>query len=386
MASVTPDGKGQWIIRAYLGHARGADGKRRPVQRRRRIEARTKSIALREAQAWEAKLRADGRALSAYQAKDRSVAAAARAWLATIDPATRPKTHAEATRIVDRVILPVLGHVNAGQVSVADVEALWRWMADQGKSPRTVKAAADTLSQVFKVAVRYGWASSNPVRDAWRETYSAPQVTPPSRDDVVAVLRAAPPVDQRLFVVAAGTGMRRGELAGMRLSRLRPGRMVVDAAVSDVVDADGRPIVKDTKTHQVRTVALSPAVEQAVRLQVQHVADRARLHGVELVDDPFLWSLAASCGIPPRPNYLTKQFQRACRDAGVKGTTLHDLRHFFATQSLAEGHAIPTVSGALGHRDSATTLKIYAHADEAAMSALPGWVDEALRLTPELEA
>jgi integrase len=70
----------------------------------------------------------------------------------------------------------------------------------------------------------------------------------------------------------------------------------------------------------------------------------------------------------------------------VKGVRLHDLRHFFATQSLAEGHAVTTVSGALGHRDSATTLKIYAHPDEVAMSSLPGWVDQALGLTPELGA
>jgi integrase len=198
----------------------------------------------------------------------------------------------------------------------------------------------------------------------------------------VAVLSAAGPENARLFVVAAGTGLRRGELAAMRVSRLRAGRLHVVEAVSDVLDPDGGLIVKDTKTHAARWVALSPAVERAIAVQREHLADRARARRMALCDDPFVWSPHPEALTPPRPDHLSKAFAKARKAAGVKGVRLHDLRHFFATQQLADGHAITTVSGALGHRDSATTLRIYAHPDEAAMDAMAGGVDRWLGLGP----
>ncbi len=51
--------------------------------------------------------------------------------------------------------------------------------------------------------------------------------------------------------------------------------------------------------------------------------------------------------------------------AGLPGVRLHDLRHFVATRMLAAGVPVPTVSGRLGHANSATTLNVYSHFLEA---------------------
>jgi integrase len=205
---------------------------------------------------------------------------------------------------------------------------------------------------------------------------------------MLAILAASNGQNQRALIVAAGTGLRRGELAAMRVSKLRAGRLIVDSAVSSVEDPgnDWLPIVKDTKTHAARAVPLSPAVERAIAVQLEFLARRSKRVALPLDEDPWIWSPHPRAATPPAPQIFSNAFRRAMQRAGLKGYSLHDLRHFFATQSLAEGHAITTVSGALGHRDSATTLKIYAHPDEVAMSSLPGWVDQALGLTPELEA
>jgi integrase len=381
MASLRQLSPGRWKATVSLGRV---DGRER--QKSWTFDARTPTIAKRLAAAWEERLLADGRALYGAADKDHTVQAAGEAWLATIDRSTRPKYHAESRRILERDVYPVLGARPCDRVTVADVERLWRYRHEDGTSEATLRATAQALSQVFKVAVRLGWTSANPVKDAYRPVYRPPQVQPPSRAEVVAVLQAAGPEDARLFVVAAGTGLRRGELAAMRVSRLRAGRLHVAEAVSDVLDGDGEIIVKDTKTHAARWVALSPAVERAIAAQLEHLASRARKIGLPLAEDPFVWSPHPAGLTPPRPDRLSKAFAKARQAAGVKGVRLHDLRHFFATQSLAEGHAVTTVSGALGHRDSATTLKIYAHPDEVAMGALPGWVDRALGLAPELEA
>ena len=65
---------------------------------------------------------------------------------------------------------------------------------------------------------------------------------------------------------------------------------------------------------------------------------------------------------PWKPNWVTKEFIRLRRDAGIPHCRLHDLRHFMATEMLAAGVAIPIVAARLSHARASTTLNVYAHA------------------------
>ena len=56
--------------------------------------------------------------------------------------------------------------------------------------------------------------------------------------------------------------------------------------------------------------------------------------------------------------------RRAAREIGRPRLTFHDLRHTHASLLLAAGEPITNVSARLGHRNAATTLRIYAHALE----------------------
>ena len=70
---------------------------------------------------------------------------------------------------------------------------------------------------------------------------------------------------------------------------------------------------------------------------------------------------------------------RICARLGVSGVRLHDLRHAHATQLLAAGVPIRTVSGRLGHANASTTLNVYAHwveeSDDAAADTMSRLVD-----------
>ena len=65
------------------------------------------------------------------------------------------------------------------------------------------------------------------------------------------------------------------------------------------------------------------------------------------------------------PDTVAGGFRRICDRIGLGGVRLHDLRHLHATQLLAAGVPVRTVSGRLGHADAATTLNVYAHFREA---------------------
>ena len=77
--------------------------------------------------------------------------------------------------------------------------------------------------------------------------------------------------------------------------------------------------------------------------------------------DAFVFSAAPDGSAPLHPDTVTSGFQRLCRRLGLNGVRLHDLRHLHATQLLAAGVPVRTVSGRLGHANAATTLNVYAH-------------------------
>ena len=76
---------------------------------------------------------------------------------------------------------------------------------------------------------------------------------------------------------------------------------------------------------------------------------------------------------------MTRAFRRLSDGLDITDVRLHDLRHFAATQLLAAGVPVKTVSARLGHANASTTLNIYAHqlesADDEAARVLAGLLD-----------
>src|SRR5262249_14291849 len=105
----------------------------------------------------------------------------------------------------------------------------------------------------------------------------------------------------------------------------------------------------------------------------------ARACGTELRRDAYVFSRDPEGLDPWRPGYVTLAFSRLRDELGLTGVRLHDLRHFNATNLLANGTDVRTVSGRLGHADASTTLNIYAHfmqrADREAAALVGGLLD-----------
>jgi len=202
----------------------------------------------------------------------------------------------------------------------------------------------------------------------------------PSADDVVRVLAAADERDPdfgcflRLAVV---TGARRGELCALRWRDLDSGTVHIARAV--VGSRTDSLVEKDTKTHATRRIALDSVTLEALDAHRDRCSERATSCDATLDPSAFLFSGSADGAIPWRPGRVTLAFVRLCEELKIDGVRLHDLRHFAATQLLAVGVPVKTVSGRLGHADAATTLNVYAHflesSDEEAANALANILD-----------
>ena len=165
--------------------------------------------------------------------------------------------------------------------------------------------------------------------------------------------------------LAAFTGMRRGEVCGLRWADVDLDAGVVTVrqtrtSSADLVVGTGtHVVVGEPKTGHGRRVDLDPATVTVLKgWRRQQAEDRLALGG-SWPDHGLVFTDAG--GQPPHPDTVSGSFDRVVAGAPVPRITLHGLRHTHATILLAAGTPVKVVSERLGHRDVTTTLNYYGH-------------------------
>jgi integrase len=248
-------------------------------------------------------------------------------------------------------------------MTVADVRVptLARLWAETDLSPHLAARLHDMLAAAWKHAVAAGWIGSSPFAVIRPPAPPRSPIRTPTADQVRRVIAAAPvPWQAVAFTVAATTGMRRGEIAGLRWADvdLDRGELVVQRSIAYTPKAG--VIAKGTKTDTARTIALDPATTAALARQRAAAETLAAMLGIAVRPEHHVFHADGDPTRPVRPDNVTQAWQRACTKAGVEGVRFHDLRHFTATQLLGAGVDVRTVSGRLGHARVSTTLDRYA--------------------------
>jgi integrase len=236
------------------------------------------------------------------------------------------------------------------------MDRLYATLQERGCSAHKIAKCHRVLSAAFNRAVKYGWMPDNPCRLANRPSIEEKEVDPPTSADVRAIIKSSRAVNEDLgdyFTLAAATGVRRGEGVALKWSDLRGGRLTVHRSI---IEVDGKLIERSTKTGSKghRTISLDPGTVTLL--------DGLHRRQLRAADDQLLpapvYLFSHDAGVTPwRPAYITTAFARL---AGPR-FSVHDLRHFHATQLLGAGVPVPTVSKRLGHTSPAVTLRVYAH-------------------------
>lgn len=300
-------------------------------------------------------------------------------WLAHLDTiGRRPSTTYGYRNIIERTLRPALGPVRIDRLTTLDLDRLYAALKARGQAPATIRQAHAIIRAALHQAQRWGLVRDNVAELASPPPIGQRDLTPPSAEDVVALMAVAydlDPVFGLAVHLAAATGARRGEVCGVRWSDvdLDEGAVVIRRNISTV---QGRPIIEGpTKTRSTRRVLLDEGTVAALKARRAEVAHHP--------DTAFVVSTVRHGVTPMRPDHVTKLWKRACETAKVDGVRFHDLRHAHATELLAQGTDIAVVARRLGHATSHTTHSVYAHALERGDRAAARIAGEVLKTKPK---
>ncbi len=364
--------KGVWELRVSTGKD-AVTGKYGQVSKRFHGSARDADTALRDLIEKQAP-RTDGVGATFGQLLDQWLEECERLDLS---PTTLRSYRAE----VKKTIRPRLGKVPISRLSAKHLDDLYGSMKDAGSSPKTIRNHHAAISAALHQAVRWGWVRTNVAEMAKPPRVSQRRIHAPSVDVVRQVIEAAEERDPRLsplLMLAALTGMRRGELCALRWSDVDLSMGTIDVERSLVV-VPGGLAEKGTKTDRSRHVALDEVGVAVLIAHRERVTAWAEQAGVGVRPDAFVFSPFLEAATPFRPDNVTSFFIRVRDSVGAPTVRLHDLRHFTATQLIGAGVDVRTVAGRLGHSDPSLTLRVYSHLIEERDRAAAAIMGQVLR-------
>ena len=124
-----------------------------------------------------------------------------------------------------------------------------------------------------------------------------------------------------------------------------------------------------TKTESSnRTMPMTNRAREILQLQRERQEHNRQFLGSSYIDSDYVCTF--DNGKEITPNYLSRSFHKAIINSGLPQVRLHDLRHSSASNLLSQGFSVVQVADWLGHSESTTTLKFYAHADKSSKMAI----------------
>jgi integrase len=270
----------------------------------------------------------------------------------------RSATIEQYERIVRLYLKPGLGRHLVKDLNAARIQAHYGQLQADGVGARTIEIVHTVLHGCLKYAHRLGLVTQN-----WAELVESPrpekrEMKVWSESQVSAFLASVP--DQPIWRVAFATGMRRGELIGLRWEDFdsATGALMVRRQIYEPAGGGWR--FQEPKTERGRRVIrIGPGIVEALRYQYYETLPLERAISGDRWEENDLIFPSANGG-PIRGYTLSKRFKDLVLESGLPEIRLHDIRHTAASIMLLHGEPAVRVAAILG-QSVAVLLDTYAH-------------------------
>ena len=261
-------------------------------------------------------------------------------WLPMTEPRVKPTTFHSYRRNLELHVLPTLGHRPLQQLTPPMLTALYGRLAQNGDerkglSAKTISYIHSTLHKVLADAVDAGLLGKNaaagakPPRPARRATGEINAWEP---DELARFLTNVHGTRlDAIWRLSAMTGMRRGEILGLRWQDVDLDRSRL--SVRQALVAVGYDVIRSTpKSHSARVIDLDAETVAQLRAHRARQDEERSEWGTDYEDQDLV--VAKENGKPIHPHTFSQSFERLVEKAGLRTIRLHDLRHTHATLAL----------------------------------------------------
>jgi integrase len=290
-------------------------------------------------------------------------------WIRGLGATRRASTVASYETLLRVHVIPQIGGMKLQAIRTAHLRKLQADLLTSGRrdgkglSPRSVAYVMTVLGMALGDAMTTdGLLARNPARGLPRpKNEKRRDARPPWSPAEAAKFLDATNEDRirALWHVALTTGMRRGELLGLRWTDvdLDAGRLLV---ARSLVKAGNEVQISDPKTEKsTRTIALDPRTVQVLRDHHKRQAEERLAWGPAYRSEDLVF--AREKGDPFHPDGLSGMFEAAVKRAGLPRIRFHDLRHVSAALAIRAGVHAKVLSERLGHSSIAITMDVYGH-------------------------
>lgn len=280
-------------------------------------------------------------------------------WLPAVEGTLRPLSATTYEQVIRLRIIPSIGHLRLQALSGGHLNGLYRELDHAGLSVSTCRITHAVLHRALRDAVRWGRLARNP----------ADMADPPARGSSRASSWTAGELSRflesvredslyALWRLAATTGMRRGELAGLTWRTLDLERARLSVEQQLIPTRGGATFGAPKSARSRRTIALDPETVAALRAHRETQLLERDFAGDAYGDRDLVF--ADALGGATHPQRLTESFTRHRKACGIATGSLHTLRHTAATLALTAGVPVHIVAARLGD-EAKTVLSTYAH-------------------------
>ena len=315
-------------------------------------------------------------------------------WLASYaKPTVGERTHERYESIVRQHLIPGLGRHKLTKLRPLHIQAYYAEALDHGrvirerKTKRTHSKASEkpvevarslsaqtvthhhrVLREALRQAVRWQMLAVNPADAVRPPRAERKEIEALDENGAAELLKSLEGSRQYVpALLAVGTGLRRGELLGLRWQDvdLKAGKLAVR---QNLQQTNTGLLFKSPKTSKgQRSISLMPSTITALRRHKRAQAELRLEQGPAYRDYDLV--LCEDDGSPWSPNIFSASWHKALAERG-QNVRFHDLRHTHATLLLRQGVHPKVVSERLGHSTIGITLDTYSH-------VMPDMQDEA---------
>lgn len=306
--------------------------------------------------------------------------------------ALRSTTYERMKQLTHRVY-PAIGHLRIDKITARQLQGFVNSLAKEGANektgkplaPKTIRHNLSFISDVFSYAVRMDLVADNPCRKVTipkGEVKEKPIYSQEEMAQLLTAINGEPTKYRAFFFLIAYSGFRRSEMLGLEWKDVDFEHNIISIKRTSNYTSERGIYTDTTKTKRSkRVLKISPYIMDILKdLKAEQDEEALRLGDKWVESDRLFVKWDGSPMNNQTPYGWLKEF---CEKNDMPFYGIHSFRHFAASALISAGLDVTTVSGALGHCNSGTTLNVYSHMFQNAQARVAQAMDGAFSFLPQ---